>query len=91
MARCIGDITRRGWRIQGLGANSACGPLLVYPGNITLRLGICEVSLPKGKMYTILTSKSTKAGKKQCLVAIINGTDAHIILEVPGKDPAGKA
>jgi transposase len=63
---------------------------LVYPENITSRLSIDEVSLSKGELYTIVTNKRTKVGNKQCLVAVINGTDARVIREVLERIPVEK-
>ncbi|MFM2376502.1 MAG: hypothetical protein RLZZ165_1599, partial [Bacteroidota bacterium] len=63
---------------------------LIYPENITSQLSIDEVGLSKGELYTIVTNKRTKAKNKECLVAVINGTDARVIQEVLEKIPLEK-
>jgi transposase len=55
------------------------GEYLIYPENITENISIDEVSLSKGELYTILTSKKTNSKNKKTLIAIINGTDAKTI------------
>lgn len=55
---------------------------LLYPENITEHLSIDEVSLSKGELYTFVTNKNTKARNKKSVVAVINGTEAHVIQEV---------
>jgi transposase len=62
----------------------------IYPENITSQPGIDEVSLSKGELYTTVTNKRTKVGNKQCLVAVINGTDARVIREVLERIPLEK-
>jgi transposase len=63
---------------------------LIYPENMTSQLGIDEVGLSRGELYTIVTNKRTKAKNKECLVAVINGTDARVIQEVLEKIPLEK-
>lgn len=63
---------------------------LIYPENITTQLSIDEVSLSKGELYTIVTNKRTGVGNKQCMVAVINGTNARVIREVLEKIPLEK-
>jgi transposase len=55
---------------------------LLYPENITENLSIDEVSLSKGELYTFVTNKNTKVRNKKSVVAVINGTEAHVIQEV---------
>ena len=52
---------------------------LIYPKNITDSISIDEVSLSKGELYTIVTSKKKNVKNKQTLIAIINGTEAKTI------------
>lgn len=65
------------------------GEYLVYPQNITARLAIDEVSLSKGELYTILSSRD-KPGRKGKLIAIIASTKAEDILKVLLKVPLAK-
>lgn len=60
---------------------SHCNDYLIYPQNISSQLAIDEVSLSKGELYTIVTSKAAKTNKRK-LVAVINGTEAKKIIEV---------
>ena len=55
---------------------------LIYPENITETLSIDEVSLSKGELYTFVTNKKTGVKNKQCVVAIINGTESKLIQSV---------
>jgi len=55
---------------------------LIYPENITDTLSIDEVSLSKGELYTFVTNKKTGVKNKQCVVAIINGTESKLIQSV---------
>lgn len=55
---------------------------LLYPENITDTLSIDEVSLSKGELYTFVTNKNTGIKNKQCVVAIINGTESKLIQSV---------
>jgi transposase len=55
---------------------------LIYPENITDKLSIDEVSLSKGELYTFVTNKNTRNKNKNCIVAVINGTEAKVIQEV---------
>ena len=55
---------------------------LIYPENITETLSIDEVSLSKGELYTFVTNKNTGIKNKQCVVAIINGTESKLIQSV---------
>lgn len=60
---------------------------LIFPENITEHISIDEVSLSKGELYTIVTNKNAKCKNKQCLIAIVNGTDAKTIESVLAKIP----
>lgn len=62
---------------------------LLYPENITARLAIDEVSLSKGELYTILSSRD-RPGRKGKLIAIIASTKAEDILKVLLKVPLSK-
>ena len=55
---------------------------LIYPENITDTLSIDEVSLSKGELYTFVTNKKNGVKNKQCVVAIINGTESKLIQSV---------
>ena len=55
---------------------------LIYPENISDTLSIDEVSLSKGELYTFVTNKKTGVKNKQCVVAIINGTESKLIQSV---------
>jgi len=62
---------------------------LVFEKNIGEFLSIDEVSLSKGELYTFLTNKSGR-GKRGSLVASIQGTKSHEIIEVLNKLPLNK-
>jgi transposase len=62
---------------------------LIYPQNIGANLGIDELSLSKGELYTFVTNKSGK-GKKKTLVAVIKGTKSQDIIDVLNKIPLDK-
>ena len=53
-------------------------------------LSIDELSLSKGELYTFVTNKNLKVKNKQCLVAVINGTDAKTIQKVLEMIPVEK-
>ena len=55
---------------------------LIYPENITEHLSIDELSLSKGELYTFVTNKNSGRKNKQCIVSVINGTEAKVIEEV---------
>ena len=63
---------------------------LIYPENMTEDLSIDEICLSNGELYTIVTNKKLKNKNKQCLVAIINGTDSETIENVLKKLPQEK-
>lgn len=62
---------------------------MIYPQNIGENLGIDELSLSKGELYTFVTNKSGK-GKKKTLVAVIKGTKSQDIIDVLNKIPIDK-
>lgn len=62
---------------------------MIYPHNIGVNLGIDELSLSKGELYTFVTNKSGK-GKKKTLVAVIKGTKSQDIIDVLNKIPLDK-
>ncbi|WP_016991028.1 transposase [Flavobacterium sp. ACAM 123] len=62
---------------------------MIYPQNIGENLGIDELSLSKGELYTFVTNKSGK-GKKKKLVAVIKGTKSQDIIDVLNKIPLDK-
>ena len=66
------------------------GDYLLYPENITERLSIDEVSLSKGELYTFVTNKNTRVKNKCSIVAVINGTEAKVIINVLEKLPLHK-
>ena len=57
---------------------------MIYPQNIGENLGIDELSLSKGELYTFVTNKNGR-GKKKTLVAIIKGTKSQDIISVLNK------
>jgi transposase len=61
-----------------------CEDYLIYPENISEQLAIDEVSLSKGELYTFITSKKHKTNQRK-LVAVINGTEAKVMIEVVNK------
>lgn len=62
---------------------------LIYPENIGLNIGIDEVSLSKGELYTYVTNKDGK-GKKKTIIACIKGTKSQDIIDVLNKIPLEK-
>lgn len=57
---------------------------LIYPQNIGENLGIDELSLSKGELYTFVTNKNGR-GKKKTLVAVVKGTKSQDIIDVLNK------
>lgn len=53
---------------------------IVYPENMGTHLSIDKVALSQGELYTIVTNKKFK-GKQGCLVAIVAGTKAKLVIE----------
>ena len=56
---------------------------LIYPENITDRLSIDEVSLSTGELYTFVTNKNVNVKNKKSVVAVINGTQARVMVKTP--------
>jgi transposase len=54
---------------------------ILYEKNIGSYVGIDEVALSRGELYTILINKEAK-GKKGSIIAIIKGTDVKTVSEV---------
>ena len=54
---------------------------LLFEKNIGAYVGIDEVCLSRGELYTLLINKE-KRGSKGCVIAIIKGTDAQIVASV---------
>lgn len=54
---------------------------MIFPENIGEKLSIDETSLSHGELYTILTNKAAK-GKKGCIVAIVLGTKAEVVIKI---------
>ena len=54
---------------------------LLFEKNIGAYVGIDEVCLSRGEIYTLLINKE-KRGSKGCVIAIIKGTDAQIVASV---------
>ena len=66
-----------------------CEDYLIYPENVGENLGIDELSVSKGELYTFVTNKSGR-GKKKTLVAVIKGTKSQDIIDVLNKIPLEK-
>jgi transposase len=54
---------------------------ILYPRNIGSYIGIDEVALSRGELYTVLINKASK-GRKGSIIAIIKGTDAQTVSRV---------
>jgi len=54
---------------------------ILYPKNMGSYIGIDEVALSRGELYTVLINKKAK-GKKGSIIAIIQGTDAKTVCKV---------
>ena len=54
---------------------------ILYPKNMGSYIGIDEVALSRGELYTVLINKEAK-GKKGSIIAIIQGTDAQTVCNV---------
>ena len=59
---------------------------ILFPKNMGSYIGIDEVALSRGELYTVLINKEAK-GKKGSIIAIIQGTDAktvcNVLLQMP--------
>lgn len=53
---------------------------LVFPENIGPHLAIDETSVSKGELYTVVTNRD-RHGREGCIVAIVAGTRADIVIE----------
>lgn len=62
---------------------------LIYLQNIRKNLGIDELILSKGELYTFVTHKNGKE-KKKTLVAAVKGTKSQDIVDVLNKIPLKK-
>lgn len=62
---------------------------LLYPENIGEYLSIDETAYTKGELYTVLTNKSAK-GKKGSVVAMIEGVQSDVVIEILKKIPKEK-
>lgn len=62
---------------------------VLYKENLGEHLSIDEVSLSQGELYTILTNKSGK-GRKNSLVAMVQGTKAETVIAAINRMPRGK-
>lgn len=66
-----------------------CERYMLFPENIGKKLGIDEVALSKGELYTFLTNKAGK-GKKKTIIACISGTKSEDIIKVLQRLPVAK-
>jgi transposase len=62
---------------------------LLFPDNIGPSLSIDETALSNGELYTIITNKEAKGGKK-AIVAMLKGTQAEQIMAVLERIPVRK-
>jgi transposase len=62
---------------------------MLFADNLSPQLGIDETSLSNGELYTIVTNKEAKGGKK-AIVAMIKGTQAEQIMAVLERIPIRK-
>jgi transposase len=62
---------------------------MVFPENLGESLSIDETALSNGELYTILTNKAAKGGKK-AIVAMVKGTQAERIITVLERIPLRK-
>ena len=54
---------------------------ILFSKNMGSYIGIDEVALSRGELYTVLINKEAK-GKKGTIIAIIQGTNAQIVCNV---------
>lgn len=59
---------------------------LLYPENIGPQVSIDETCLSTGEVYTIVTNKAAH-GRKGCIIAIVRGTKAKVVIEALKKMP----
>jgi transposase len=57
---------------------------LLFPGNMSSAIAIDEVSLTRGELYTIVSSR-TRSGRKGKLIAVVAGTKAEDLITVLSK------
>lgn len=62
---------------------------MLFPDNIGTSLSIDETALSNGELYTIITNKDAKGGKK-AIVAMVKGTQAEQIITVLNRIPIRK-
>lgn len=62
---------------------------MLFEDNIDPSLSIDETALSNGELYTIVTNKKAKGGKK-AIVAMLKGTQAEQIMAVLERIPARK-
>lgn len=62
---------------------------LVFPENVGMHLGLDEVAISQGELYTVLTNKA-RHGKQGALIAIVRGTKAKIVSEALRRIPASR-
>ena len=54
---------------------------ILFPKNMGAYIGIDEVALSNGELYTVLINKEAK-GKRGTIIAIIHGTDAKTVIQI---------
>ena len=54
---------------------------ILFPKNMGSYIGIDEVALSRGELYTVVINKEAK-GKQGSIIAIIHGTDAAMVSSV---------
>ena len=57
------------------------GQWILFPKNMGSYIGIDEVALSRGELYTVLINKEAK-GKKGSIIAIIQGTNAQTVCDI---------
>ena len=62
---------------------------MLFTGNVSPFLSIDETALSNGELYTIITNKEARGGKK-AIVAMIKGTQADQIVKVLERIPVRK-
>nr|WP_223815361.1 transposase [Sphingobacterium litopenaei] len=59
---------------------------MIFPQNVSGHLSIDETCLSHGELYTVVTNKEAR-GKKETIVAILNGTKSENIIPILQKIP----
>ena len=59
---------------------------LLFPENLSIAIAIDEVSLTRGELYTIVSSR-TGSGRKGKLIAVVAGTKAEDLITVLSRLP----